>query len=113
MRFDREPVALVQGFLVPVALAIVLLCQPNPILGGALNTLIMALGGVIAAFGVQRADAALPLLAGLAKAVLAVLLAWGLPVSEASQTFVLSVVSIIVAYLTRPQVTANTSPEPN
>jgi hypothetical protein len=109
MQFNREPVALVQGLLVPIALAVVLLCHLNDNLAGALNTLIMAVGGLVAAVGVAKADAALPLLAGLAKAVLAVLLAWGVDVPETWQTFVLSAVGIVVAYLTRPQVTAKKS----
>lgn len=107
MRFSREPVVLVQALIVPLALAVVLLFHwPNTTVG-VVNTLIVALGGAVAALGVS-VDALLPLLAGLSKAVLAVILAFGLNVPENVQVFVLSAVGIVVAFLTRPQVTAKT-----
>lgn len=107
MRFTREPVAIVQGLVVPVLLAIVMLFHWSETTSGAVNVLIVALGGAVAALGVG-VDALLPLLGGLAKAVIAVLLAFGLHVPEETQAFVLTVVSVVVAWLTRPQVTAKT-----
>lgn len=111
MRFTREPVAIVQGLVVPILLALVLLFHLNDTLTGALNVLIVAVGGAVAAAGVG-VDKLLPLLGGLAKAVLAVLLAFGMNVPETTQAFVLTVTSILVAFLTRPQVTAKAPPAP-
>ncbi|SRR5216110_1555892 len=108
MRISREPVVLVQGLLVPVALAVVLFLHLGDVASGALNTLIMVAGGLVAAWGVAKVDAVLPLAAGAAKAVLAVLLAFGLHVPDSTQTLALSVIGIVVAFLTRPQVTAKT-----
>lgn len=111
MRFTREPVAIVQGLVVPILLALVLLLHLSETATGALNVLILAVGGAVAAVGVG-VDKLLPLLGGLAKAVIAVLLAFGLHVPEATQAFVLTVISVVVAFLTRLQVTAKSPPTP-
>ena len=108
MQLSREPVALVQGLLVPIALAVVLALHLGVDLTGAVDALVMALGGAVAAWGVARWDALLPLLSGLAKAVIAVLLAFTVHVPESTSTLVLSVIGIVVAFLTRAQVAAKT-----
>lgn len=103
--FNRFPVALTQGTVVPILIALV------PVLGltaeqtGGIDTVLLALGGVVAAFGVA-VDAGLPLLAGLVKAVLAAVLTFGVHVPEAWQTAGLAVLSILVAAWTHTQVTA-------
>lgn len=106
MNISREPVALVQALLVPILLALVLALPLGETLSGALNAVVLGIGGIVAAFGVQRWDAVLPLLGGLAKSVIALVLAFGIHLAENYQTLILSVLSIIVAYLTRPQVEA-------
>lgn len=106
MRLTREPVALVQGLLAPIALAIVLALQLGESLSGALNAVIVGAAGLVAAFGVQRWDAVLPLLGGFAKVVIALVLAFGVDLAENWQALILSVISIVVAFMTRPQVEA-------
>jgi hypothetical protein len=105
MRFSREPVVLVQGLIIPILLAVVMLFRWPADTVGVVDAALLAVGGVVAALGVS-VDATLPLLGGLAKALLAVLLQFGVHVSEEWQTTILVVVSIAVAYVTRPQVTA-------
>jgi hypothetical protein len=109
MRLTREPVALVQALLVPIFLAVILALPLGGDLSGALNAVVTGVGGLVAAWGVQRWDAVLPILGGFAKSVIALILAFGIHLAENYQTLILSVVSIIVAYLTRPQVEAKAS----
>jgi hypothetical protein len=110
MQFSREPVAIVQGLLVPILMSVVLLFHFPDTTVGVVNAALLALGGFIASLGVG-VDAALPLLVGLAKALLSVLLAFGLHVPEVTQTVILTVISIAVAFFsTRPQVTAKVAP---
>lgn len=105
----REPVVFVEGLLVPLLLAATLLFAWTEETVGIVQAAVLAIGGFVAALGVGK-DAALATLGGLAKAVLAVLLTFGVPISEQWQTFVLSAVSIVVAFLTRPQVEAKVQP---
>ena len=109
MNVKREPVALVQALLVPIVLAVILALPLGEPLSGALNAVVVGVGGLVAAFGVQRWDAVLPLAGGFAKSVIALVLAFGVDLAENYQTLVLSVLSIVVAYLTRPQVEAKAS----
>jgi hypothetical protein len=103
--FRRFPVALVQGTVVPILIALV------PVLGltaeqtGAVDTVLLALGGVVAAFGVA-VDAGLPLLAGLGKATLAAVFTFGVHVPEAWSTAGLAVLSMLVAAWIHGAVTA-------
>lgn len=105
----REPVVLVEALLVPILLAATLLFGWTESTVGVVQAAILALGGFAAATGVSK-DAALAALAGLAKAVLAVLLTFGVPISESWQTFVLTTISIVVSFLTRPQVESKGQP---
>jgi hypothetical protein len=75
-------------------------------LSGALNAVATGVGGLVAAYGVQRWDAVLPILGGFAKSVIALVLAFGIQLAENYQTLILSVIAIVVGFLTRPQVTA-------
>lgn len=109
MRISREPVALVQALLVPVLLAVILALPLGGDLSGALNAVVTGVGGLVAAFGVQKWDAVLPLLGGFAKSVIALILAFGIHLAENYQTLILSVLAIVVGFLTRPQVTAKVS----
>lgn len=109
MNVKREPVALVQGLLVPILLAIIMALPLSAELSGALNAVIVGAAGLVAAFGVARWDAVLPLLGGLAKAVIALILAFGIHMPETYQTLTLSIIAITVAFLTRPQVEAKAS----
>jgi hypothetical protein len=106
MRLTREPVALVQALFVPILLALILALPLGADLSGALNAVVTGVGGLVAAFGVQRWDAVLPILGGFAKSVIALILAFGIHLAENYQTLILSVLAIVVAYLTRHQVTA-------
>lgn len=72
---------------------------------GAVNATVLLVAGVATALSVS-AEAALPLLAGVIKAVFAVVLAFGLEVPAATQVAVLAVVSAGVAFFVRTQVTA-------
>lgn len=109
MLLSREPVILVQAVLVPILLAAVLLFGWSENTVGVVQAAILAIGGAVAALGVG-VDALLPLLGGLAKAIIAVFLTFGLPLGAATETFILTVISILVAYLTRPQVEAKVLP---
>lgn len=106
MKLTREPVALVQALFVPILLALILALPLGGELSGALNAVVTGVGGLVAAYGVQRWDAVLPILGGFAKSVIALILAFGIHLAENYQTLILSVLAIVVAYLTRPQVTA-------
>lgn len=106
--FRRFPVASVQGVIVPVLLALVPAFLQDEKTAGAVNIALVALGGFVAAAGVS-VDAALPVLTGLAKAVLAAVLAFGVDVPERWQTAVLAVLSVLVASWTHTQVTAKLS----
>lgn len=108
MTFNREPVVLVQALLVPLALAVILFLHLGETLTDSLNVLVVALGGAVAALGVGT-DKILPLLGGLAKAIVAVVIGFGGHVSDDTQVLILTGISIIVAYLTRPQVTPKAS----
>lgn len=108
MNIKREPVALVQALLVPIALAVILALPLGGDLFGALNAVVTGVGGLIAAFGVQKWDGVLPILGGFAKSVIALILAFGIHLAENYQTLTLSVLAIVVGFLTRPQVTAKT-----
>ncbi len=103
--FQRFPVASVQGTLVPILIALVPVFGFSQEQAGAVDAVLLALGGVVAAFGVS-VDAGLPLLTGLAKASLAVVLTFNVHVPEAWQTAGLAVLSILVAAWTHTQVTA-------
>lgn len=105
----REPVMVVEALLVPILLAATLLFAWPEETVGIVQTAILAIGGFVAALGVGK-DAALAVLGGLAKAVLATLLTFGVPITEQWQTFILTVVSVVVAFLTRPQVEAKVQP---
>ena len=107
IKFTREPVAIVQALIVPLLIVAVGLFGWPESTVGVVNALILAVGGAVAALGVS-VDAFLPLAAGVAKAALAVALAFNMDISEGAQTAILSAISIVVAFLTRPQVTAKT-----
>lgn len=113
MRFQRDPVILVQMLIIPILMSIVLLFASSfgwpETTVGVVNALLLAAGGAVAAFGVS-VDAGLPLVAGIVKALLAVLLAFGLHINEVQQVVVLTIVSVIISYLTRGQVTAKEQP---
>lgn len=112
MNLKREPVALIQALLVPILLAVVLALPLGGYLSGAMNAVITGVGGLVAAFRVEKWDGVLPILGGFAKSVIALILAFGIHLAENYQTLILSVLSIIIAYLTRPQVTAKAPQQP-
>jgi len=111
MRLTRDPVVLVQGLIIPILMTIVLVLKLSTDTTGLVDALLLAIGGAIAALGVS-VDALLPLLGGLAKASLAVLLAFGVHLGVEWQTMILSILAIVVAFLTRPQVTSRVPASP-
>lgn len=104
--FERFPVISVQGVLVPVLIALVPVFGWPATTAGAVDTVLLAAGGVVAAFGVS-VDAGLPLLTGFAKAAVAAVLAFGVHIPETWEAAGLAVLSILVAAWTHTQVTAN------
>ena len=109
MKLTREPVVVVQALIVPILMSLVLLFGWPENTVGVVQAAILAIGGAVAAAGVGR-DALLPVLGGVAKAVIAVFLTFGLPLTPELETFILTVISVIVAYMTRPQVEAKVLP---
>jgi hypothetical protein len=107
--FSRFPVASVQGVLVPILIALVPVFGWAEGVSGAVNVALLALGGLVAAFGVS-VDAGLPLLTGAAKAVVAAVLAFGVHIPETWQAAGLAILSILVASWTHTQVTAKQPP---
>lgn len=107
--FTRFPVASVQATVVPLLIALVPVLGLTEVQTGAVDTVLLAAGGLVAAFGVS-VDAGLPVLTGFAKAILAAVLTFEVHVPEAWQTAGLAVLSILVAAWTHTQVEAKTPP---
>jgi hypothetical protein len=102
---NREPVVVIQAFIVPALIAFSLVFAFSDITQGLVNAALLAAGGFItAAFVSSRA--ALPLLSGLVKAVLALVLGLGVSIPANWQAAVLGVVAVAVAFFTQSQVTA-------
>lgn len=102
--WGREP-AVFWSLVATLVQALLLLFPWSDEVHGALNALTLAVAGVLTA-GWVSVDAALPLLAGVFKAVLAVVLAFGVHVPDQVQVAILAVVSAVVSLLVRQQVTA-------
>jgi hypothetical protein len=72
---------------------------------GLVNAALVAAAGLVTAWYVS-VDAALPLLTGVVKAVLAVLLGFGLHVSDTAQVTIMTLVTAVAAFWVRTQVRA-------
>lgn len=109
MHVSREPVVIIQGLLVPLLVLLVPLFHWGEPASGIVNAAILTVGGALAAAFVG-VDQLLPLLAGVAKAVLAVFLAFGVDVPETTQAFILAATGVFLSFLgVRPQVTPKSS----
>lgn len=104
----RESVMVWQGLVAPVVLGLTLFFGLNTEVQGLIDAFVLAVSGVIAAFGVEW-RAALPLLGGLIKAGFALVAGFGLDFPPQWQVGALAVISAIVAYYTQSQVVAKPS----
>lgn len=73
---------------------------------GGLNAVVAAVFGLIGVVGVVSADKLMPFIVGLGKAVLALVLAFGVGVDPALQVAVLAVLETLSALLLRAQLTS-------
>jgi hypothetical protein len=105
MELRKEPVVVFQALVVPALIAVSLVLNLSTEVQGYVDAALLAVGGVIAAFGVS-VRAALPLLAGLVKAVIALLLALGVDVPSNWQAAIMTLIAVTVAFFTQSQVTA-------
>lgn len=105
----REPVVVFQALIVPALMALSLVLGLSDDTQSLVNAALLALGGFVAAVGVS-VRSALPLLSGLVKAVIALLLGLGLDVPSNWQAAIMGVVAVAVAYFTQSQVVAKGAP---
>lgn len=100
----REPVFVPElaGMLI---LALSLFLNLNPTMQGLVTAVVTALVGVVSAWLVA-AEKALPLLAGLARAVIALVIGIGVDVPANIQAGIFAVLAVFVAYMNRGQVFA-------
>lgn len=102
--FGREP-AVFWGLVATLIQSVLLLFPVSEELHGALNAAVLAAAGLATA-AMVNVDAVLPALTGLIKAVFAVVLAFGTPLSEGTQVAVLAVVTAVGAFFVRQNVVA-------
>lgn len=100
----RDPVFTTQG-TVALLLALTLFLNLTPTVQALVNAVIVTLGGVVAAWLVA-AEKALPLLEGLAKAIIALIVGLGIDVPANIQAGVFAVLAVVTAYWMRGQVFA-------
>lgn len=105
MEIRREPIVVFQALIVPALMAASLVLNLNTSVQGYVDGALLAAGGFVAAAGVS-VRAALPLLAGLVKAVLALVLGLGVDVPSTWQAAIMGVIAVTVAFFTQSQVTA-------
>lgn len=102
--FGREP-AVFFALCASLLMALFMLAPWSDEVHGAVNAVILAAAGLATAAFVS-VDAVLPALTGFTKAVLAVVLAFGVHVPENMQVAILAIVTAGLAFLVRSQVTA-------
>lgn len=102
---NREPVVIFQALVVPALIALSLVFGFTTETQSLVDAALLALGGFVAAVGVSIRSA-LPLLSGLVKAVIALLLGLGLEVPANWQAALMGVIAVAVAYFVQSQVTA-------
>lgn len=106
----RDPVFTVQSAVAAV-LAITLFFNLSTDIQALVNAVVVALGGVVAAWMVA-AEKALPLLEGLAKAIIALIVGMGIDVPANVQAGVFALLAVVTAYWMRGQVVAPVQLEP-
>lgn len=112
-KINREPVVIWDALAAPLLMAAAMLLPWGENTIGVIQAAILAITGLLAAGGL-RTDAFFAALTGFAKAIVALFLTFGLPVSESLQTFILTAITIIgAAVVVRPQVSAKVLPVAN
>jgi hypothetical protein len=101
----QEPAAIWQGLVVPLALGLTLFIGLNTEVQGAVDAVLLAVGGFITMMFVDWRKS-LPLLTGLAKSVFALIAAFGLHLEPRWQVGVFAVISAVVGWWTSTQVEA-------
>lgn len=105
--FGREPAVLVAQVSSALIAVIMLLPMPEPVTA-ALAAGVVAIGGLVVAFAVQR-DGLLPALMGVGRAGLALAVVLGLPVTEIYQGLILVALEQIAQIFIRDRVVARVS----
>src|SRR5262245_58072317 len=106
----RDPIFVVQS-VVAALLALTLFFNFNPTVQSLVTAVVVAAGGVVAAWLVA-AEKALPLLEGLARAVLALIAGLGIAVPANVQAGVFALLSVLAGFWLRGQVVAPVSSAP-
>lgn len=106
MNVNREPALLWVGLIAPVVQAVAAFAiVTNPAVQGAVNAVAVALAGAITAW-IVRDEHLLPALTGLAQAVIALVLAFGVHWTAEQQASLMAAIGVVAAYLIRDRVTA-------
>lgn len=109
-KLNREPVAIWNALVAPLLMAAAMLLPFNENGVGVIQAIILAVTGLVATTGI-RTDGFFVALSGLAKALVAAFLTFGVPISEPVQTFILTAITIVGAFVVeRPQVEAKVMP---
>lgn len=109
--FGREPAA-VLAFIASAVMVFATFVYPlTSEQQGALNAVAMAAVGIITMYAVSE-DGGLALIVGLAKAVMALALSFGLHWTPEVQAVVMTFITVTTQLFVRTQVTAPTPPSP-
>lgn len=108
-RLSRDPAIYVSLFATALRLACAFWIHLTDGQQAVLNAAVTAIAGLIVAFWVIR-DGQVPAILGVAQALLALAIGFGLNVSAENQAVVMSLVGLVVAAFVRTQVTARVSP---
>lgn len=110
--FGREP-AMILAFLASAVMIFATFVYPlSSEQQGAINAVALASVGIITMFAVE-ADGGLALIVGLAKAIIALAISFGLHWAPETQAVVMSFVTVTAQLFVRTQVTAPTPASPN
>lgn len=108
-RLSRDPAIYVSLFATALRLAAAFWIHLTDGQQAVLNAAVTAIAGLIVAFWVAR-DGQVPAILGVAQALLALAIGFGLNVSAENQAVVMSLVGLVVAAFVRTQVVAPVSP---
>lgn len=110
VNLNREPALLWIGLIAPlVQAAAAFVLVDNVAVQGAVNAVAVALAGAITA-AVVKSENLLPAITGLAQAVIALVLAFGVQWSPEQQAALMAAVGVVAAAFVRQQVTAPVPP---
>lgn len=108
MNFRREPAELV-GVVLALLTACTLFLDLDIETQGAVNAALVTLGGFVVA-ALVAAEKALPMLTGLGKAVIAVMLAFGIELAPNIQAGVMAILTVVAGLAERDRVVAPAPP---